>query len=223
MASDNCPGVTVVASPPSGSTFPVGTTTVTATAMDAAGNTASCMFTVTVNDTQAPTIVCPPTQSVPPGPLNYPAPTVTDNCPGATFVCSPPSGTTFPVGATTVTCTATDAAGNQSSCSFLVTTFDICIEDNSMPGNKLLFLSTTGDYLFCLKDGSVFTGKGKVTKKGSTFTLLKNNGPHRITATVTTGTVNIGTATLQAPVGVLKAVIVDTNLLDNNCICGSDD
>src|SRR5262249_38763837 len=38
-----------------------------------------------------------------------------------TYVCSPPSGSSFPVGATTVTCTATDAAGNSASCSFTIT------------------------------------------------------------------------------------------------------
>lgn len=43
-------------SPASGSTFPLGTTTVTATATDAAGNTASGSFTVTVRDTTAPQI-----------------------------------------------------------------------------------------------------------------------------------------------------------------------
>jgi hypothetical protein len=36
-------------------------------------------------------------------------------------VCNPPSGSTFPVGNTTVNCTATDPFGNQSSCSFNVT------------------------------------------------------------------------------------------------------
>jgi hypothetical protein len=35
--------------------------------------------------------------------------------------CVPPSGTAFPVGTSTVTCTATDAAGNSASCSFTVT------------------------------------------------------------------------------------------------------
>jgi len=42
-------------SPPSGSTFPLVTTTVTCTAGDAAGNTASASFTVTVEDTTPPT------------------------------------------------------------------------------------------------------------------------------------------------------------------------
>ena len=44
--ADNCPGVTVVATPPSGSTFPAGETIVTATATDASGNTASVTFLV---------------------------------------------------------------------------------------------------------------------------------------------------------------------------------
>ncbi len=50
-ASDNCPGVTVVSSPASGSVFQIGTTNVTSVATDAAGNTATCSFTVTVNNT----------------------------------------------------------------------------------------------------------------------------------------------------------------------------
>ena len=36
-------------------------------------------------------------------------------------VCSPPSGSFFPRGTTLVTCTATDAAGNQATCEFPVT------------------------------------------------------------------------------------------------------
>ena len=55
VASDNCPGVTVVNTPASGSFFPVGITTVNSVATDAAGNTSSCSFTVRVNDTENPT------------------------------------------------------------------------------------------------------------------------------------------------------------------------
>lgn len=129
--NDNCPGATSVCSPPSGSLFPVGTTMVTCTATDAAGNTsAPCSFTVTVNDTEPPVITCPAdiTVSNDPGQsgaiVTYPAPMVSDNCPGATAACSPASGTFFPVGMTTVTCTATDVAGNTSTCSFTVIVVD---------------------------------------------------------------------------------------------------
>src|SRR5262249_29258646 len=44
--TDNCGTPTVVATPPSGSTFALGTNTVTVLATDAAGNTNTCSFTV---------------------------------------------------------------------------------------------------------------------------------------------------------------------------------
>ena len=52
FASDNCGTPTVTSDHNSGDFFPVGTTTVTQTAKDASGNTASCSFTVTVNAPQ---------------------------------------------------------------------------------------------------------------------------------------------------------------------------
>jgi len=131
--TDNCPGATISCSPPSGSTFPVGTTTVTCTAIDAAGNTDDCTFTVTVEDNEDPVAQCPPDITVNNDPgqcdaiVTFTA-TVTDNCPAATISCSPPSGFIFPVGTTTVTCTATDASGNTSVCAFTVT-----VNDNELP------------------------------------------------------------------------------------------
>lgn len=45
----------------------------------------------------------------------------TDDVDGTVPVtCAPPSGSTFPIGTTTVTCTATDASGNESNASFAV-------------------------------------------------------------------------------------------------------
>lgn len=140
-ASDNCTGVTTSCSPASGSAFPVGTTTVTCTATDAAGNHTSCGFTVTVNDTQAPTITCPAniTQGTDPNQptavVTYQA-SVSDNCPGATYSCSPPSGSTFSLGTTTVTCTATDASNNHASCSFTVTVVDTQPPSITCPTNQ---------------------------------------------------------------------------------------
>ncbi len=133
--SDNCPGATTACSPPSGTAFPKGTTTVTCTATDASGNTASCSFTVTVNDNQPPSITCPAniTTNTDPGQcsavVSYANATATDNCPGVgTPVCTPASGSTFPTGTTTVNCTVSDAAGNPASCSFTVT-----VNDNENP------------------------------------------------------------------------------------------
>ena len=48
-------------------------------------------------------------------------PTATDDCGGATVACVPASGSAFPEGTTTVTCTATDASNATSTCAFDVT------------------------------------------------------------------------------------------------------
>jgi hypothetical protein len=53
--------------------------------------------------------------------VNFTAPTATDNCSTPTVTTSLASGSTFPVGTTTVNVTATDQALNSSSCSFTVT------------------------------------------------------------------------------------------------------
>src|SRR5207249_2390052 len=128
-ASDNCVGSTTTCTPPSGSTFPKGTTTVTCHATDVSGNnSADCSFTVTVSDSQAPTVTCPAdiATTTAPGscesaPQSYTA-MPSDNCVGSTTTCTPPSGSTFPKGTTTVTCHATDASGNNSAdCTFTVT------------------------------------------------------------------------------------------------------
>jgi uncharacterized repeat protein (TIGR01451 family) len=128
-ASDNCPGVgTPVCSPSSGSTFAKGVTTVSCTVSDASSNSANCTFTVTVKDTQAPSLgPCPSNISVTSGGgcqvVTYTQPTATDNCGAVTVTCSPASGTCFPAGTTTVTCTASDTSPDSpdSSCSFTVT------------------------------------------------------------------------------------------------------
>jgi uncharacterized protein YegL len=123
--TDNCPGATVTCLPASGSTFQKGSTTVNCTAVDAAGNTASCSFPVIVVDTEKPKITCPQdiktTSCGGTTVISYPTPAATDNCPGVTVACVPPSDFAFPTGTTAVTCTATDASGNTSSCSFNVT------------------------------------------------------------------------------------------------------
>src|SRR6185436_10614223 len=113
----------VVCAPPSGSTFAVGTTPVSCTATDVAGNTGTCSFTVTVSDTQPPVASCPANivASNDPGQCSAVvtfAASVTDNCPGAAIACVPASGSAFPVGSTTVACIATDAAGNTAACGF---------------------------------------------------------------------------------------------------------
>ncbi|NOT32461.1 MAG: CehA/McbA family metallohydrolase [Planctomycetes bacterium] len=108
-----------VSIPPSGSWFSLGTTRVTSAASDPLGNSATCEFFVTVHDSVAPAIEVEPVvvrvnPSLPGAVVSF-SPRVTDLCdPAPQVVCSPPSGSFFPVGRTSVTCIATDASGNQS-------------------------------------------------------------------------------------------------------------
>ena len=108
------------------------------TVTDASGNTATCSFDVTVNDTQNPTITCvtDQTRNTNNGVCTYTVvgtefnPTAfADNCTGATISndynsSSTLAGAIFPKGTTTVTWTVTDASGNTATCSFDVTVND---------------------------------------------------------------------------------------------------
>ncbi|MDP3666621.1 MAG: HYR domain-containing protein, partial [Sediminibacterium sp.] len=120
--------ITQIEGLPSGSTFPIGVTTNTFKATDESGNSSTCGFTVTVKDIQPPVITCPANQTVSAtsasgAVVNYTTPVGTDNCSGATTIRTVglASGSTFPIGTTTVTHTVTDAAGLIASCLFTVT------------------------------------------------------------------------------------------------------
>ncbi len=53
--------------------------------------------------------------------VTYDAPTAIGGAPPVTVSCSPASGTTFPIGLTSVGCTAADALARQATCGFTVT------------------------------------------------------------------------------------------------------
>jgi hypothetical protein len=138
-AADNVDGaVPVSCSPSSGSTFAVGSTSVSCSATDAHGNTGSNSFTVhvTLVDTT------PPVVSVPSSPVTATTTTLgpvgvtfsvsaSDEIDGAVAVsCDHASGSSFGIGSTTVTCSATDAHGNTGSDSFTVT---VTLADTTAP------------------------------------------------------------------------------------------
>ena len=165
---------TVTCSPASWTFFSVGTTTVACSIT--AGP--SCSFTVTVQDTQPPTVSCPAnmnastTQAC--AVVNYTTPTAMDNCTGATVNCSPASGTCFPLGATTVTCTATDGSNNTAQCSFTVAVTNQlnCV---TPPAGMVSWWPGDGDASDIaganngtLENGATFTASGKV---GQAFSL----------------------------------------------------
>lgn len=136
-ASDNCPlppnAVVQISGPASGSTFPKGQTTVVFRATDGAGLTKTCSFRIIVSDTQAPTITCPPGQTLSVSgddcatTVSYATPTASDNCapaPTVVRIGGFPSGSLFPAGNTVVIWRAIDGAGRSSTCSFTISIQD---------------------------------------------------------------------------------------------------
>jgi len=226
-------GATVITSP---NTFPVGSTIVNCTASNGVAPDASCSFTVIVHDTQPPAITCPANIFVAAGldvgascaptskTVSYPPPTATDNCPGVTVVCNPPSGSVFPVGTTTVTCIATDASGNTASCSFTVSVFSGCLVDESNPGNVVLFNIQTGEYRFCCSGQLLAASTGVVQNpvpgrcigsiqefKGSRTVLIQFDFSAR------RGTATIKLSGSSTP----KCQITDHDMVGNVCTCPS--
>jgi len=127
-------GDTVITSPHA---FPAGVTTVTCIASNING-TAACSFTVTVAESQPPEITCPADvfQAALPGEgsaiVEFGDPAASDACSEATVVCEPVSGSVFPIGASTVVCTATDSSGNTNICAFTVTVEEVAPETHDL-------------------------------------------------------------------------------------------
>lgn len=114
--------------PAVGAHLDLGVTTIDCSVTDSGGLTATGSFAITVVDTTPPSFVADPpaldvvTASPDGSAVAYATPAATDIVDaGPTVGCSPPSGGLFPVGTTTVVCTATDASGNRATVSFPVT------------------------------------------------------------------------------------------------------
>jgi len=95
---------------------------VTLIVVDENGNSASAVATVTVVDNLSPQLICPDNLvATCDGVAFYDLPFVSDNCEATMLLTNGfPSGFTFPTGETSVSYTATDAAGNTASCAFSV-------------------------------------------------------------------------------------------------------
>jgi hypothetical protein len=154
-ATDNCGGSPSISySQNPGTSFPVGSTTVIVTADDGNGNTETCSFSVTVNDTQNPAITCASDAAVSANQTNDTYlvsngdfdPTASDNCSGlavghnaaAVLGGTGPNsqsldGWEFPIGTTVIEFTATDASNNTSVCSVSIT-----VDANLVSGNLTL-------------------------------------------------------------------------------------
>jgi hypothetical protein len=209
-ATDACATPSVVCNPASGSTFSLGTNTVTCTATDPSSNSASCNFTVTVNDAQAPTITCPSNQTVVAtnfcgNNVAFTQATATDNCSVASLLCSPSSGEALGPGVHPVTCTAVDASSNSNQCSFNVTVLDPlrvifqgpAIQDDNVQDN----IETDADVVNQFKAGSKILHKIELRDcAGSNVTVtVASSVTVRIDVTLRTYTNNTSTVVNDVP------------------------
>ena len=190
IAEDNC-FVTVVqtAGPLPGALFPVGTTLVSYKATDPSGNMATCSWTVTVTDMQLPDIQCPSgvqTFATNLGNCSWTVPstmidaTASDNCAVTSLTNSINNGTTlsgavFQLGATIVSWTARDAAGNSRVCTFRVNVQDLTDPTvQSCPTAPIVVSNTTGvcgaavNYTVLFQDNCDGTGKTGTLIEGLT-------------------------------------------------------
>jgi Ca2+-binding RTX toxin-like protein len=181
-ATDNVPGVTVSrVGVPAGNLFPIGVTTIPWTALDVFGNTTVKTQTVTVNDVERPTLTIPANVSLTTTGTTLAltsaqlgSATASDNSGSVTLTRSGvPAGNVFGVGTTTITYTATDAAGNATTLTQTVTiTYAGPPLSYTAPGNQ----SSTEGANVTFNLGSFANGAGgwKVTVNwgdGTTSTL----------------------------------------------------
>lgn len=111
--------------------YGLGSVTVTCSYTDTGGLTGTATATYTITDTTKPTLQVPTSisqwaTSNDGATVTYSA-TATDGVDASPSVsCTPESGSVFPIGTTTVTCTATDEAGNAATGTFTVTVAPSC-------------------------------------------------------------------------------------------------
>lgn len=203
-ATDNCTAtgnLVWVKSHSSGDTFALGTTLVTYVVTDAQGRSDTCSFNVIVTDSTAPVFAsCPAPYNITvnnggcTGNITTADPQVTDNCTlstltwslsGADTGSSPATGMnylgmhSFPVGVTTVTYTATDAAGNTQTCIYTVT-INAPVMNGMISGTSSVQqnAATTSNITFAATGGMA----------PYTFTYTVNGGSPQVISTVGSGT-----------------------------------
>ena len=199
--------------PPSGSTFPIGDTTVNVSATDSGGATVGGSFIVRVRDTTAPVVaahanVTAEATSATGAVVAYAAGSATDAVtasPAITY--SQNSGTTFPIGVTTLTISAKDLANNTGMGTFTVTVRDTIAPVVTPPANVTVHATSPSGAVAAYSAASASDAVGVVSltysqASGSTFAT----GTTTVTVTARDAANNAGTATFTVTVTPLTTV-----------------
>ena len=200
-ATDNCTtSPTITITPSTVDCSDLGSTTITILATDASGNVGLATVNVTVVDQDAPVIATAPSDTTLAAcnaqlVYNY---TVTDNCAyTANLVTGLASGSTFPLGTTTVTYEFSDASGNTATHSFDVTVDTL--GTYNLPGNTEFCADNGPSDLSLGQTGLTFVGDG-MAADGQTFQpAVAGVGLHTLNFTYTdaNGCIQVGSLTVR--------------------------
>ena len=194
--SDNCSVVSVTNNAPA--TYPAGNTTVTWTVTDASGNSTSVIQTVTVLDQTAPTIVAPSNITTATNSgcaatgIALGNPVTSDNCSAVTLVNNAPSS--YPIGITIITWTATDAAGNSTTALQSVTVNDATAPIVTAPANITVSSITGCNAQNVILGAPVYSDNCSVVSVTNNAPATFPSGNTTVTWTVTDASGNSTTA-----------------------------
>ncbi|XP_070573400.1 hyalin-like [Ptychodera flava] len=222
-ADDECGIPTVTCTPPSGSLFDCGDTSLECVATDIHGNNNILTTVARVNceSAPAPVISCP--SNIIEVDLDedgfelimYTTPTANATCGEATVTCNFASLYDYPCGQTTVTCTAVDGIGHITSCSFEV--FVIC--ENGPP----VLSCEAHEVIDCTEDDEiVYYHLSAVSADGATLEVTCNPpngsvfaiGDQEVTCTTEDVVGNMATCTFTVSVILDNVLPVFTSSLN---------
>jgi gliding motility-associated-like protein len=184
---DNCPDYSIVQSPAVGTVLQTGTNQIQLEVMDVDGNIAQCTFDLVIFENTAPTITCPANISTCDPVVNYTDPTYNDNCFAfltQTDATGLSSGSTFPIGITTLTYAVEDSSNNTQTCSFTVQVLEFPSTANIL--DDTISLCQTNSTLIEADPATSGTGE---------WTLLSGQTSFNNQFANTTGVNNIGIGT----------------------------
>jgi PKD repeat protein len=208
-------------------TFSLGSYTVTVAATDAANNTATKTFTITVKDVQKPVARC---RSVVvyldhDGNASITAAQVDD---GSSDICSPVSLVVWPnsftpanVGSNTVTLTVTDAGGNTATCQSTVTVIDNIPPDaGCKPATITLVNGVAAITAAGIDNGSSDASGIRSLQASKTSFSCADIGTNTVMLTVTDNNSNVSTCTTTVTVlGEIPSCSI-TSIPSNNIYTG---
>ena len=210
-ATDDSGTVVVTQSPAGGTQLTAGIHPIVMTVTDPSGNTAVCTATYTIHDNRVPTIsACAAAQTASvggSGTIGLPdftaATAAADNCGVTARTQFPTAGTPVGLGATTVTVTVADAAGNTATCTTTFTGVDTtapvitsCGPTQSVNADAVSCTALVPDFTagVVATDNTTAAGSLVVTQSPLAGTALAN-GSHVITLTVADAVGNSSTCT----------------------------